>query len=88
MKFPTHRCELSLTHNEHKSYYESAEKFVTEREAMWKDDESKKRAVETDEIWQLQWYPRTPVTFNRVMAPTLQELLELAATLDEAEEKP
>jgi hypothetical protein len=86
MKFPTHKCELSLTHNEHKSYYESAAKFIAERKALWKDDESKKRAIDTDEIWQLQWYPRTPVGFHRVMAPTLQELLEFAATFDEGEE--
>lgn len=81
--FPTHAAELCLTHNQHKSYYQTAAVFIAEQDrqpagATWKDDASKQRAIATDEIWELQWYPRTPVGFLKVAAPTLEELLDFA----------
>lgn len=80
---PQHKAGLFLTHNEHRGYYENASDYIREgRErpapATWKDDDAIQRAISTDEIWELQWYPDTPVGFYRVAAPTLHELLELA----------
>ena len=79
MKLPDHKCALFLTHNEHRSYYEPAEKFIEEQTLCFKDDDAKARAIATDEIWVLQWYPDTPIGSYTVAAPTLEEVLALAA---------
>lgn len=84
---PQHKCGLFLTHNEHRDYYEKAADYIREgcerqSPTTWKDEEAKQRAIETDEIWELQWYPRTPIGFFHVAAPTLHELLELAKTCE------
>lgn len=78
MQLPKHRCGLHLCHNEHKNYYQSVEEFVLGSLFDWKDEEAKQRAIATDEIWTLQWYPNTPVCCYCVAAPTLEELLEFA----------
>jgi hypothetical protein len=83
MKFPKHKCGLHLTHNAHKDYYEPIAEYVQHDYAdCFKDEEEKKRAVDTDEIWEIQWYPNTPVGFNKVAAPTLEEVLALALEVE------
>jgi hypothetical protein len=81
VNLPTHKCGLYLTHNEHRDYYEPLRLFIAERDLV-KDFESPSemlRAIQTDECWVLQWYPETPVGFNRVAAPTLEDALRLAS---------
>lgn len=78
MKLPPHKCGLFLTHNEHRDYYEPVTKWIAEHEYDWPSDEAKARALATDEVWVLQWYPETPIGFNLVAAPTLEELLAFA----------
>lgn len=78
--FPDHECGLQLSHNEHKNYYESIEDYVQENRELfkWESEEHKQRAIKSDCIWQLQWYPNTPVGFYCAAAPTLREVLEWA----------
>lgn len=79
MNLPKHKCALHLEHNVHRSVYETVEQWCQENEIFeWKDEESKQRAIATDEVWTLQWYPETPVGFCAVAAPTLEELLAAA----------
>ena len=78
MNFPKHKCGLFLTHNEHKDYYQKAEDWIKEVDYDWADEESKMRAINTDEVWTLHWYPDTPIGFYSIAAPTLEELLEQA----------
>ena len=80
MKLPDHKCGLFLTHNEHKNSYEKAEQWIVDHDdwCMWENEEAIQIAINTDEIWSLQWYPDTPVGFNAVAAPTLEDLLRLA----------
>lgn len=82
-QFPAHKCGLFLTHNEHRDYYETIEKWldgqgqhVTDDE--WVSDEQRKKAIETDNCWVLQWYPDTPVGFNKLAACDLDVLLAAA----------
>ena len=83
MKLPKHKCELSITHNEHKSYYLSVKEYLHEGDDIdWQSLEHKQRAIETDEIWQMRWYPETPVGFYSACAPTLEELLEFVNSKD------
>jgi hypothetical protein len=88
MKFPAHKCGLYLEHNVHRDYYESAQKWwenQVERECPhdWKDDESRNRAIASDEIWTLQWYPDTPIGSYSIAAPTLEELLAYALEVEQ-----
>ena len=82
MKFPKHDASLHLQHNDHKSSYETVGEYLEQGHLTdfyeFKNDEQKKRAIETNELWTLQWYPNTPVGFNAVAAPTLEELLDFA----------
>lgn len=76
---PEHRASLHLTHNDHKSIYSKLEDWIRDNDwCDWEGDEAKRRAIETDECWTLQWYPDTPVGFCAVAAPTLAECLALA----------
>jgi hypothetical protein len=81
--FPKHDCELVLRHNENRSIYQSVAEFLEDRDdpnyaATWESAEHKARAIATNELWELQWYPNTPISFNNIMAPTLEELLSFA----------
>lgn len=87
MKLPSHKCGLYLEHNVHKDYYDSPEKAIEDMDSLecppdWESTEHKARAVTTDQIWTLQWYPDTPIGSYSIAAPTLEELLEFAATME------
>ncbi len=51
----------------------------------WENKEAEARAIAADEIWTLQWYPNTPVGFNSIAAPTLEELLAFASRIEKGE---
>ena len=88
MEFPRHECGLFLTHNECKDYYETVEEWLkdehNEEHAYWPDGEWEK-AIETNEIWVLQWYPDTPVGFHCVAASTLETCLSEALRIEREE---
>ena len=79
--FPPHAGGLHLTHNEHHGVYKTAADWIAEHEAdgncffEWVSDEERKRAIEADSIWTLQWYPYTPVGFLALGASSLAALL-------------
>lgn len=75
---PAHKCGLELAHNDHKNVYETAADWIDSNDwCDWESEDAKQRAIDTDEIWTLQWYPETPVGFCAVAAPTLAELLAM-----------
>lgn len=79
MNLPKHKCGLSLEHNQHRNVYEDAFVWIEDNEwCDWESEEAKQKAIDTDEIWTLQWYPETPVGFCAVAAPTLEDVLRLA----------
>lgn len=86
MKLPPHKCALYLEHNDCRSVYQTVAQHLEELASrsdgdmyQWQSDECKARAIATNEIWTLQWYPETPIGFNAVAAPTLEELLAFAS---------
>lgn len=86
MNFPAHKAGLIMEHNPHLNVYESASEWIRNQEergcsAEWKCEEAKGRAIATNEIWTLQWYPETPIGFNIVAAPTFEELLDFASAM-------
>jgi hypothetical protein len=75
MKLPKHEAELVLTHNEHKSLYEKIEVFVEREQCQWISDDEKRKAIAKDTVWELHWYPDTPVGFYSCCASSLKALL-------------
>ena len=87
IQLPKHKCGLYLRHNEHKDLYQDIGLAIELMEnAKWENDESKKRAADTDELWILQWYPRTPIGFHCVAAPTFEEVIHLAMEVEKRED--
>ena len=77
MQFPTHEGGLFLTHNEHRNYYETVDRWLADNEDLqWADSEQRERAIAEDSVWVLQWYPDTPVGSCRIAAADLDVLLE------------
>jgi hypothetical protein len=79
-EFPAHEAGLHLTHNEHRNYYETVEQYIEDNglaDSFESEDEMRK-AIKDDSLWVLQWYPVTPVGFNRVAASTLYDVMRLA----------
>lgn len=87
---PIHEASLSITHNPNRDYYLTVRQFV-EQECdrwgedtwQWQSDEAKQRAIDTNELWEMHWYPLTPISFYKIAAPSLSELLAFALTFDE-----
>lgn len=68
---------LHITHNDHKSVYQSVAEYVEEIPSdEWVPGTARQRAIETNELWCVHWYPTTPVGFNVVYGQTLQEILD------------
>ena len=83
IQFPWHAAALYLTHNEHKSYYQTVAQAIAEDthgydDDCWVSSEQRQKAIDTNECWTLQWYPKTPMRFCFLAAADLDVLLEAA----------
>ena len=78
MKLPKH-LTLSIEHNTHKNCYTPLKDYLFKdpmlRFDMMSIDEVHE-CLENDEIWEIQWYPHTPIGFHYVCGPTLQNCLD------------
>lgn len=74
-ELPKHDCELMLTHNPHKSNYETVEQHTETMSADWVSEEQKLKAFATQSLWELHWYPSTPVGFIAYAACDLDVLM-------------
>jgi hypothetical protein len=73
---------LSIEFNPHAVYYETAAKWVADREAIecppnWVSPEDRQRAIDTNCIWVCQWYPSTPVGSYEVAASSFDVLMAM-----------
>jgi len=73
--------QMTISRNEHRTNYESVQEYFSECGGGWKEDdilpEDLKECILKDEIWEVQWYPRTPISFYYVAAATLERCLEI-----------
>jgi hypothetical protein len=92
---PKYDVTLHITHNEHKSYYESATQYLNRPEGVgiggfrpdeWTSREDFDAAIAQDSIWEIQWYPNTPVGFCSAYGSTFENAL-LVANTDQGNEK-
>lgn len=81
MNFPSHKASMTLTHNAHKDSYQTVKEWWSDRVACgatfdnWVSEDQFYRALGTDEVWELQWHPETPVGTCVLMACDLDMLL-------------
>lgn len=92
--FPEHKCSLSLEHNQHRNYQQTIERYEADLKACsnadnadplefgWVSVEQRDKAIATDSMWCLQWYPDTPIGFYRLFACDLDVLLTAAKAED------
>jgi len=79
---PSHKAGLFLSHNEFLGYYETAASYISGREGLcFRNVEERDKCIATDQLWELQWYPHTPVGFHVIGAPTLAQLLDFVEEL-------
>lgn len=80
-QLPKHEASLHITHNQHKAYYMPIADYIAEEKIdddEWSTPDSKERCIAGDTIWEIQWYPNTPVGFNKMYGATLEELIKAA----------
>lgn len=85
IKFPDHLASLHLTHNQHKDYYETVEKYNQNswmKDISWVSEEQQKKSLETNEVWELQWYPHTPIGSYCIAGADLDAVLEYALEVE------
>jgi hypothetical protein len=78
---PKHKCALYITHNEHLSVYETVAQELEHFEGQWLADDwaaegEREKAIETNELWKLQWYPSSPVGFSIILASSFDVLVK------------
>lgn len=84
IKFPLHDCGMYLTHNQYKDFRDSVEEAHKEIDIdEWITENDRLESLKTGEVWELQWYPKTPIGFFRICAATCESLLKRACEMDE-----
>lgn len=84
IELPEHKAGLMIRHNDHKNVYETIEQYERgDSSDYWISEEERQKAIETDELWELQWYPETPVGFYMIYGSTLEAVLEAAKAYKE-----
>lgn len=81
IELPKYKISLSITHNEHKIYYETIEDYINQNPDCpinFESEEIKQECIKTDSLWEMRWYPETPISFYMIGAPTLEGLLDYA----------
>ena len=77
MNFLKHH-QLFITHNGHHTNYESVKDYLDCNDRIEITPEDREECIRLNEIWELQWYPETPIGFYCVGAPTLENCVQLA----------
>jgi hypothetical protein len=73
---PLHKCSLTISHNDHRDYYETVKEYYDIENFESREDFEK--CVIADDVWMLNWYPDTPIGSYTVCGSSLERLLERA----------
>lgn len=76
LKLPPHKASLILTHNDHTTNYETVKEWSDRTDPGWISEEQKRKAIDANDVWEIQWYPETPVGFYVAAAHDLGALLD------------
>ena len=73
------KCSVSLTINNHKDYYQSAQEYINELQDKQEiDQETIEKMIELDTIIELRFYPNTPVGFYSIYHYDLDTIINQA----------
>ena len=76
MEWPDHKGELTVTHNGHTVSYQTLRDYLIEHASLHElSDEEVQECIAADSVWEIQWYPDTPVSFFFVAASTFEKAL-------------
>ncbi len=80
MEFPKHH-QMIITHNEHHTNYETVASYLERNEdhggRILISESDKAECIRLNEIWEVQWYPSTPIGFHCVGSYSLEKCLEI-----------
>jgi len=81
VQWPKHEASLTLSHNNHKDYYQTIEEWEGEQQSHygnnnWISEDERELAIKTDSLWVLHWYPNTPIGFYEVWGAGVETVLE------------
>lgn len=72
---PKQKGGLCIFLDEHCSNYQSVEEYSLEISDNWISENSRKKAIELDTVWELIWYPTTPIGSYRLAAHDFEALI-------------
>jgi hypothetical protein len=70
------RVSLELSHNPHVIFYDSVEDYIGHDVAQITPNDCQE-ILEKQEIWELTWYPDTPVGHCTIAAASLERIHQL-----------
>lgn len=73
---PDYEISLSISHNKYKNYYDTVERGLEDalRCGDLTSELERQRILDTGELWEISWYPNTPVGFISLIASNLTTL--------------
>jgi hypothetical protein len=81
IEWPKHEASMMLTHNEHKNYYRTVAEEIANGHPCYQDwvsPEQRQKAIDSNECWSLEWYPKEPLTSLCLAAADLDVLIAAA----------
>lgn len=79
---PAYKAGMHLTHNNHLANGTTVAQDIADgiiAEDDWVSPEEELKAVETNEMWSICWYPDGPFTFRYYCASTFEALMQKVA---------
>ena len=79
LALPPHEGAAHISHNSHRSIYQTVEQYEADGHINfedWVSPESREYAVAHNELWELQWYPDTPIGFCTFIAGRWEDILQ------------
>lgn len=80
---------FTINKNEHKLYYETVEKYLSNLPIdfdVWISKEDKQKAIDTNVLWEIHWHPSTPVGSYSLYGTSLVEMIQHIDSSDEYSE--
>ncbi len=74
---------LTIAFNDHASNYVDVATAIAEgmlENADWVSEEEKQKAIAENSVWEIRYYPNTPVGFIALAGSSLQSVIDAAIT--------
>lgn len=78
IKLPIYSISLHIEHNTHKVYYETLPEYIRTNNIEFDNKEEYDKSIELDSLWEITWYPDTPIGSYSVYSYSLENCLKKA----------